>query len=926
MSSLLNKSNSINDDDLISNDISQYIIGEQIGEGTYGKVKLATHKITNEKVAIKILDKFKLTNKENKERINREIEVLKKVNHYNIIRLYSVIENNNKIYIIQEYASGMELFKYVLINKKLSEREACLFYQQIISGIEYLHKLGIAHRDLKPENILLTNSKVLKIIDFGLSVFYTKNEVLKTHCGSPCYAAPEMIEGKNYKALPVDIWSSGIILFFMLTGYLPFNELTNKNIYRKILNGKYIIPKDLSNEVRDLIKKILEYNPKKRININEIKDHPWFNMVNKVFNMHDGIDLSKTVMPVDEEIIEKMNNIGFNKMQVRDSIIRNLHNNISTTYYLFLGQKIKRNQESVGDLYSYSYEKYIEDKENDMSNYQYDIINVLKQRLSSKGKLDELPNFNVKKIISKSIKKKNNKGISIHIGSFNNYVNNLNNSNDIKKNKKTENNERKKSADNGIVNLKERSKLYTPRISIEMINVSQKDIIDNKKNGREFQKSPTPMGGNNVLIKSSRKKKEKNYRFNRNNKDNDPLNVKINILKQDYIKSEINREYLSNDLSSNNNINQQRNKSTVNTSFKNKINKFSIVHEIRKLYKNKNASLNTSNKKNFSKEMPSEDQSNSNLNLYSFISQDFLNKRNNIRKYNGNNLFNKHLVIPKGSLILNNCNINIIYNNPNKRKVNLFKNYKRKTEIKDEINNNEHMLYSTKQKSNSVKALTNKNTEVKLNIVKKHNNKIKLVKHIKKPILFKGKKNKSTKNIIIYNNNNFKLNSISKNTNSEPYLLGKEDIQEKEDKNQEQNGIIKVGNLKRNKSSYNTKSKITIQKCNEKNKKTINNKNNDDSNSSKENIIPLDLSMIFFVKNQQIIQFIKNFFTDNNIKFKRTSINNRRLICSKNDSYIFEILIEKNKISKTSCIRLKIIKGEKKFYVDLIKHINYLLQ
>ena len=344
MSNNLSLSESTNNNKLLYNNIKQYEMGEKIGEGNFGKVILATHKITKEKVAIKILDKFRINKKDDQIRLNREIEVLKQVNHHNIIRFFSIIENNSKIYIVQEYICGYELFEYIKNNRKLSEKEACLFYQQIISGIEYLHNLGIAHRDLKPENILLTSSKVLKIIDFGLSILYSKNDLLKTQCGSPCYAPPEMIEGKSYRGLPADIWSSGIILYLMLTGRLPFNELTNKKLYSKILNGKYLIPKNLSEEAKDLIRKILEINPKKRIKIKEIKEHAWFNMVNRIFNMHDGINLKKTVMPIDEEIVEEMYNIGFNKMQVRDSILRNYHNNITTTYYLFLGKKIRQNR------------------------------------------------------------------------------------------------------------------------------------------------------------------------------------------------------------------------------------------------------------------------------------------------------------------------------------------------------------------------------------------------------------------------------------------------------------------------------------------------------------------------------------------------------------------------------------------------------
>ena len=145
MSNNLNISESTNNNELLYNNIKQYEIGEKIGEGNFGKVIIATHKITKEKVAMKILDKFRINRKDDKKRLNREIEVLKQVNHHNIIKLYSIIEDMSKIYIIQEYIYGSELFEYIKNNRKLSEKEACLFYQQIISGIEYLHNLGITN-------------------------------------------------------------------------------------------------------------------------------------------------------------------------------------------------------------------------------------------------------------------------------------------------------------------------------------------------------------------------------------------------------------------------------------------------------------------------------------------------------------------------------------------------------------------------------------------------------------------------------------------------------------------------------------------------------------------------------------------------------------------------------------------------------------
>ena len=126
-------------------------------------------------------------------------------------------------------------------------------YQQIISGIEYIHKLGVVHRDLKPENLLLDHNNCIKIVDFGLSNLYNQGERLKTACGSPCYAAPEMIAGKKYGGTQIDTWSCGIILFALVSGYLPFEDPDTTELYKKILIGKYKVPEFVSHQARDLI-------------------------------------------------------------------------------------------------------------------------------------------------------------------------------------------------------------------------------------------------------------------------------------------------------------------------------------------------------------------------------------------------------------------------------------------------------------------------------------------------------------------------------------------------------------------------------------------------------------------------------------------------------------------------------------------------
>ena len=280
------KRNSINLINSINTRISEihFKVTRKLGEGMFSTVKLATHSLTEEQVAIKILEKTRITKLEDKERIYREISIMKKLHHFNIAKLYQVVENKLDIYLIQEHIPGKEFMEYLTKKGKLGETEACKFYHQIISGLEYIHQCGIAHRDFKPENILITNDNtILKIIDFGLSNTYKDKELLKTACGSPCYAPPEMIKEEKYNGALTDIWSSGIILYLMLCGKLPFYHEENDIMYEKILSGKFELPDHLSDKAKDILTKILEVDPKKRFNFEQIKEHPWFNIIDKKF-------------------------------------------------------------------------------------------------------------------------------------------------------------------------------------------------------------------------------------------------------------------------------------------------------------------------------------------------------------------------------------------------------------------------------------------------------------------------------------------------------------------------------------------------------------------------------------------------------------------------------------------------------------------
>ena len=372
-----------------------YKIIRKLGEGMFSTVKLASHSLTGEKVAIKILEKTKVTKLEEKERINRELAIMKKLNHYNIVKLYQIVETKLTIYLIQENVQGKEFMEYLNKKGKLKEVEACKFFHQIISGLEYIHQCGIAHRDFKPENILITNDDtVLKIIDFGLSNMYKNNQLLKTACGSPCYAPPEMIKEENYDGAKSDIWSSGIILYLMLCGKLPFYHEQNEIMYEKILSGKFEHPNYLSDNAKDILDKIIEIDPKKRLNFEEIKSHPWFNIINKNELMHKGININEDIIPIDEEIVHNMEKLGFNKMELRFNLLKNFHNKITAVYDLFLKIKIDSGRKSIADMHSDLYDEYINNKENKISFYG-SMEKTLKHRIcdDKKSQINILPNY-----------------------------------------------------------------------------------------------------------------------------------------------------------------------------------------------------------------------------------------------------------------------------------------------------------------------------------------------------------------------------------------------------------------------------------------------------------------------------------------------------------------------------------------------------
>ncbi|XP_036711547.1 maternal embryonic leucine zipper kinase isoform X2 [Balaenoptera musculus] len=255
--------------------LKYYELYETVGTGGFAKVKLAFHILTGEMVAIKIMDKNALGS--DLPRVKTEIDALKNLRHQHICQLYHVIETANKIFMVLEYCPGGELFDYIISQDRLSEEETRVVFRQIVSAVAYVHSQGFAHRDLKPENLLFDEDHKLKLIDFGLCAKPKGNKDyhLQTCCGSLAYAAPELIQGKSYLGSEADVWSMGILLYVLMCGFLPFDDDNVMALYKKIMRGKYEVPKWLSPSSILLLQQMLQVDPKKRISVKNLLNHPW---------------------------------------------------------------------------------------------------------------------------------------------------------------------------------------------------------------------------------------------------------------------------------------------------------------------------------------------------------------------------------------------------------------------------------------------------------------------------------------------------------------------------------------------------------------------------------------------------------------------------------------------------------------------------
>ncbi|KAI8012809.1 CBL-interacting serine/threonine-protein kinase 21 [Camellia lanceoleosa] len=245
--------------------IGKYQIGRTIGEGTFAKVKLAINTDNSQYVAIKIINKHMVMENNLTYQVQSEIRTMKLLHHPNIVRIHEVIGTKTKIYIVMEYVSGGQLSDKMSYINRLNERDARKHFQQLIDAVDYCHCRGVYHRDLKPQNLLLDSQGNLK-----------PGDLLSTACGSPSYVAPELLANRGYEGAAADVWSCGVILYELLAGYLPFDDRSLMNLYRKISRAEYTFPQWFTESQKKLISRILEPNPLKRITTPEIIEDQWF--------------------------------------------------------------------------------------------------------------------------------------------------------------------------------------------------------------------------------------------------------------------------------------------------------------------------------------------------------------------------------------------------------------------------------------------------------------------------------------------------------------------------------------------------------------------------------------------------------------------------------------------------------------------------
>ena len=678
LSSGLDSSKISTEKEISTKKIGDYIILEELGKGTFSKVCKGLHIITGQKVAIKILDKSKIKDEIDIERILREIEILKKVFHPNISQMYEFTSSNQNYYLFLEYAEGGDLFNYIVTENNLKEIKACYYFRQLINVIDYLSEIGITHRDIKPENILLDKKKKnIKIIDFGLSNYCKKNEFLKSSCGSPCFASPEMLSGQPYKGISADLWAAGVVLYSMLVGGFPFDSQDIPSLYQSIKNGKFYLPSYLSLEAMDLLKKMLEVDVNKRISIEDVKKHKWFNMGNNI--LYKGVNLNKENLRYNLKVIEYIIENYFEKDITEEKIINmikiNACNKYTSTYYLTKKYILAVN-EKEHEYYIKIYNKIIK---NNNKNENDAINKKINNNLDNTNK-----NYIISYITDTKTGDNNNR---INIYNINNYKSNpniLNNSDNV--NKKNNCNSSKISCNNSNIKYKKNKKYKNSRNNNNStINYMKETSFENsnglieKSNKTKFeefiiQNYKKIIGYNSINFNDKSKsinekdKEKKNYNKLTMHKFKSQNHIDFQKYKKLHIKHKL-QEHVRDKVTQSENLNYN-NYSEINHYEPKQKHKKNIIEKLKKI----NTSINIDN-----------------------ISNNHNHKNVNILKNESNNNYFNHInnnsIAKKSSYI----NKKKTYSKVNFKKINtmtdLIQNSRNNNNLKNNLNDPHNLNY-----------------------------------------------------------------------------------------------------------------------------------------------------------------------------------------------------------------------------------------
>lgn len=329
--------------------VGPYRLEKTLGKGQTGLVKLGVHCITAKRVAIKIVNREKLSESVLM-KVEREIAIMKLIEHPHVLGLYDVYENKKYLYLVLEHVSGGELFDYLVKKGRLSPKEARRFFKQILSALDFCHSHSICHRDLKPENLLLDEKLNIRVADFGMASLQVDDAMLETSCGSPHYACPEVIRGEKYDGRRADIWSCGVILYALLVGALPFDDDNLRHLLEKVKRGTFHIPHFVPPDVQNLLRRMVEVDPEKRITLKDIYLHPWVSTGSKDEPeleppMKEVVQTS--VLPAEEDadpdVIRTMSSLQCfkDKQKLMQQLLSPVHNTEKVVYFLLLDRKLR---------------------------------------------------------------------------------------------------------------------------------------------------------------------------------------------------------------------------------------------------------------------------------------------------------------------------------------------------------------------------------------------------------------------------------------------------------------------------------------------------------------------------------------------------------------------------------------------------------